>query len=51
MFSGDIKIKWNVSVRPAVPENEWGDQKASSEEMLISDQQVKIKFSFNSFLL
>ena len=51
MFSGDIKIKWKVSVRPAVPENEWGDQKASSEEMLISDQQVKIKFSFNSFFL
>ena len=51
MFSGDIKIKWNVSVRPAVPENEWGDQKASSEEMLISDQQLKIKFSFNSFFL
>ena len=51
VFSGDMKIKWNVSVRPTVPENEWGDQKASSEEMLISDQQLKIKFSFNSFFL
>ena len=43
------KIKWNVSVRPAVPEFGWGDQKASSEEMLISDQQLKIEFSSHSF--
>ena len=51
VFCGDKKIKWNVSVRPAVPESGWGDQKASSEEMVISDQQLKIEFSSNSFFL
>ena len=50
VFSGDKKIKWNVSVRPAVPEFGWG-QKTSSEEMLISDQQLKIEFSSHSFFL
>ena len=32
-----------------MPECGWGDQKASSEEMLVSDQQLKIEFSSNSF--
>ena len=45
------KIKWNVSVRRAVHESGWGTQKASSEEMLISDQHLKIEFSSNSFFL
>ena len=51
VFSGDKKIKWNVSVRPAVHESGWGDQKPSSEEMFISHQQLKIEFSFKSFFL
>ena len=46
VFSGD-----KSKMFPAVPEGGWRARKASSEEMLISDQQLKIEFSPNSFFL
>ena len=49
-FSVETK-KLNGTFRFVRPCREWGTQKASSEEMLISDQQLKIEFSFNSFFL
>ena len=50
VFSGDIKTKWNVSVRPAVPEWGWGAQKSLSEEMFISDQHLYSTFPLFVFL-